>query len=193
MFQIYTWIWGWSGILFLRSSGALSGQMGDFRSLQGCLIGFYSFCSGDRATWGHSELSLMLCSHYMIWAQSADCQLVFALLSSYSQREQTRELPQNAKEQSRAASPCIPPPMLFFFFLFFHYIVAHKWAGLLSTLCPCLWWKTSAHTLRSHISCVISCISFWYKKVVWGPSRAIGNTMENHVGWRLPTRWQRVT
>lgn len=79
------------------------------------------------------------------------------------------------------------------FFLFFHYIVAHKWAGLLSTLCPCLWWKTSAHTLRSHISCVISCISFWYKKVVWGPSRAIGNTMENHVGWRLPARWQRVT
>lgn len=128
MFQIYTWIWGWSGILFLRSSGALSGQMGDFRSLQGCLIGFYSFCSGDRATWGHSELSLMLCSHYMIWAQSADCQLVFALLSSYSQREQTRELPQNAKEQSSIPMYSSTHALLLFFVLSLHCSAQMSWA-----------------------------------------------------------------
>lgn len=53
---------------------------------------------------------------------------------------------------------------------------------------PCL--LTSAHTLRSCISCVTDRTSFWFKTLLWRPSRAVGHVWWRVVVWATQQLWK---
>lgn len=137
MFQTYTWIWGYSDILFLRSSEAFSSQMDDFWFLQTFLIGFWYYIWATR---GHSELSqMMLRSYDTVLAQSAVCRLVF---------EQSG-IPMYFSTRTFSSS-----------FFSLHCSTKNELKGSSLHRFHVCDGKTSAHALRSHISYVTSCITF---------------------------------